>query len=238
MLQAALNGPFTKADHPALPVSLVELGEDAVACVEAGAETFHVHPRDDEGKESLEAAVVDRVAGTLSDRCGAPVGVTTGAWIEPDVKARIRLVRRWREPASATVNLSEEGAIDIMRTLLEAGIGVEAGVWTPADARRLVESGLGAHVLRVCVEPVDLPARGAVEYADQIHALLDAGGVTPSRLQHGDGESTWVLLTDAVSRGIDTRIGLEDTLQEADGETTSGNSALVRSAVRLGAGHR
>lgn len=238
MLQAALNGPFTRADHPALPVSPAELAEDAVACVAAGAQTFHLHPRDDEGRESLRAAVVDRVAGTVAERCGAPVGVTTGAWIEPDVGERIRLVRRWREAAFATVNLSEDGAVEVMRALLEAGIGVEAGVWTPADARRLLDSGLAAHVLRVCVEPVELAARDAVAYVDEIHALLDAGGVTRPRLQHGDGESTWVLLGDAVHRGVDTRVGLEDTLREPAGEMTSGNPALVRSAVGLGAGRR
>ena len=44
-----------------------------------------------------------------------------------------------------------------------------------------------------------------------------------------------MLLTDAVRRGIDTRIGLEDTIYEPNGELTTRNAALVRAANRLGA---
>jgi uncharacterized protein (DUF849 family) len=39
-----------------------------------------------------------------------------------------------------------------------------------------------------------------------------------------------------VRRGLDTRIGLEDTLSEPNGERTAGNEALVRAARELGAG--
>ena len=35
LLQAALNGPFGKDDHPAMPVSARELARDAAACVAA-----------------------------------------------------------------------------------------------------------------------------------------------------------------------------------------------------------
>jgi len=45
-----------------------------------------------------------------------------------------------------------------------------------------------------------------------------------------------VLLTDAIRRGLDTRIGLEDTLYEPNGTRTTGNEALVRAARTLGAG--
>jgi uncharacterized protein (DUF849 family) len=54
------------------------------------------------------------------------------------------------------------------------------------------------------------------------------------RLQYGDGEATWVLLADAVRRGISTRIGLEDTLYEPNRKRTAGNEALVRAARELG----
>ena len=57
-----------------------------------------------------------------------------------------------------------------------------------------------------------------------------------ARLQHGDGVATWVLLTDAIHRGLDTRIGVEDTLYGPNGDHTAGNVALVRAARELGAG--
>ena len=45
-----------------------------------------------------------------------------------------------------------------------------------------------------------------------------------------------MLLTDAIRRGLDTCIGLEDTFYEPNGKRTSSNEALVRSARELGAG--
>jgi uncharacterized protein (DUF849 family) len=236
MLQAALNGPFTKTEHPALPVSVQELARDAAACVAAGARAIHLHPRDSDGRERLDAEVVDEVVMKVREACGVPVGVTTGAWIEADLGRRFEFVRAWRAPDYASVNLSESGATEIMRTLIQAGIGIEAGVWTVEDVERLAASGLGGKVTRILVEPVEVGAAEAIGLVEEIHRALDRLELAIPRLQHGDGEATWVLLTDAIRRGLDTRIGLEDTFYEPDSERTSSNEALVRSARELGAG--
>jgi uncharacterized protein (DUF849 family) len=236
MLQAALNGPFTQADHPALPVSLAELADDAAECVRAGARSFHVHPRDGDGAERLEASIVDPVVAAVRGTHGCPVGVTTGAWIEPDVERRIHLVSEWKEPDYASVNVSEDGAFDVMRALIEAGTGIEAGVWSVADAEALVNSGLADQTTRVLVEPVDLGRKDAVPTVDAIHRVLDQHDLAVPRLQHGDGEATWILVGDAAARGIDTRIGFEDTLLLPDGTRAPSNAALVRAARSLGAG--
>jgi len=233
LLQAALNGPLTKADHHAVPESIAELTGDAVACVAAGARAIHLHPRDRDGRERLDAAVVDEVVVKVRDACGVPVGVTTGAWIEPDLDRRLELVRAWRAPDYTSVNLSEPGSTEIMQVLIQTGIGIEAGVSTVEDAERLATSGLGGQVTRILIEPVDVSAAAAVRLVDDIHETLDRFGLTAPRLQHGDGEATWILLTDAIHRGIDTRIGLEDTLHDPNGERTAGNEALVRAAWQL-----
>jgi uncharacterized protein (DUF849 family) len=74
LLQATLNGALSKSDHPAVPVTIEELAEDAVSCVAAGARSFHLHPRDEAGKEGLDAATVDRVVAAVRGRHGQPVG--------------------------------------------------------------------------------------------------------------------------------------------------------------------
>jgi uncharacterized protein (DUF849 family) len=237
LLQAALNGDLTKDDHPALPISVEELVNDAMACVRAGARAFHIHPRDRDGLERLDADVVDRVVVSVREATRVPVGVSTGAWIEPDVERRVALVSLWQAPDYATVNLSEEGAADVMRALIGAGVGIEAGIWTVNDADRLAATGMGDEVLRICVEPVDLEASRAATFVEDIHRALDRLGLAKPRLQHGDGAATWVLLTDAIRRGIDTRIGLEDTQFGPGGQRMTGNEALVQTAHALGAGN-
>jgi uncharacterized protein (DUF849 family) len=236
LLQATLNGPLNKSDHPAVPVSLAELTEDAAACVAAGARAFHVHPRDGEGIERLDAAVVDSVVAAVRGGHGYPVGVTTGAWIEPDVARRVRLVGEWTEPDYTSVNLSEDGALEVMQALLHAGVGIEAGLWTVADAELLVRSGLADQMTRVMIEPVDVSREEAVPLVSAIHDVLDRAAVRAPRLQHGDGGATWILLQDSVARGIDTRIGFEDTFLLPDGSRAASNADLVRAARELGAG--
>jgi uncharacterized protein (DUF849 family) len=236
LLQATLNGPFTKSDHAAIPTTLPELVADAVRCASAGARAFHVHARDDDQREQLTADVVNGTAAAIRRAVSLPVGVTTGAWIEPDLERRLAAIRAWTDPDYATVNLSEDGAEAVIAALIQAGIAVEAGVWTTSDVERLAGSGLAPHVLRVCIEPVELKAEEALEFVQDIHQALDKHGIAAPRLQHGDGEATWILLQDAVRREIATRIGLEDTFQLPDGSTASGNAALVMAAAKLGAG--
>lgn len=233
LLQAALNGKLGRDDHPALPISADDLARDALACAAAGAGAVHVHPRDQRGRERLDARVVNDVVRRVRHTAGIRVGVSTGAWIEPDAERRVELVAEWRMPDFASVNLSEEGAAEVMAALLQRGIGVEAGVWSVEDAERLAATGLGGRVTRILVEPGDLPVPAALEAAGRIHEALDGLGLTAPRLQHGDGEAAWALVADAVARGIDTRIGLEDTRHGPDGERTEGNAALVRSAAEL-----
>jgi uncharacterized protein (DUF849 family) len=236
LLQATLNGDLSAVAHPAVPVTAQQLADDAVACVAAGARAIHLHPRDADGRERLDVAIVDAVVTAVRDACGVSVGVSTGAWIEPDVDRRIALVSAWSAPDYASVNVCEPGSARIMEALLAAGIGIEAGVWTVEDADRLADTGLAQEITRVLVEPIEVPTGEAIALVDAIHEALDDHAITVPRLQHGDGEATWMLVADAVRRGIDTRIGLEDTLHEPDGTRTSGNAALVRAARAMGAG--
>lgn len=238
-LQATLNGNLTKAAHVAVPLSVEELARDAAACVAAGARAIHLHPRDAAGRERLDAEVIDKVVVQVRHACGVPVGVSTGAWIEPDLARCLALVRAWRTPDYASVNMSEPGSTEVMQALIQAGIGIEAGVSTVEEVERLAAAGVagvGGQVTRILVEPVDVSAADAVGVVDNIHRALDRLGLTTPRLQHGDGEATWVLLSDAIRRGLDTRIGLEDTLYEPNGARTAGNAALVHAARALDAG--
>ena len=230
LLQACLNGNRSRDEHPAVPIDAVELAADARACVAAGAGSIHVHPRDEHGRESLAAEVVDLVTVVVSATCGEPVGVATGAWVEPDAERRAALVAGWRKPDFASVNLSEEGAAEVMRALDRAGIGIEAGVWSVEDAERLAAIRPRPPLTRVLVEVME----GGVAEAIAIEAALDGLGIDAPRLIHGEGEACWPVIAHARRAGRDTRIGLEDTLLLPDGRPAPGNAALVGVVRALG----
>lgn len=236
LLQAALNGSRNRDEHEAVPLTPAELQADAIACGAAGAHAFHLHPRDEAGLERLDPEWVDAAANAVHDVSRWPVSVTTGAWIETEQRRRVALLSRWTGPDSASVNLSEEGAVDTVRALLGVGIRVEAGIWTVEDAELLARSGVAYRIERVLVELLDVPPADVAAAAAEIHAVLDRAGVIAPRLQHGEEENTWAVLEDAVRRGLDTRIGLEDVLVLPDGSRAPDNAALVAAARALGAG--
>ena len=233
MLKACLNGPRDPAVHSAIPVRPEQLAADAAACAAAGAEAIHLHPRGTDGRETLDPAVVDAVAEQVAAACGLPVGVSTGAWIEPDPDRRAALVRAWTAPAFASVNLHEHGAAVVMRALVDARIGVEAGVWTVEDADTLAATGLADRLLRVLVEPMDGDGHAAARRARAIDERLDAHGIAAPRVHHGEGPATWTVLEQAVGLGHGIRIGLEDTLVLPDGTRASGNADLVAAAAGI-----
>jgi len=91
VIQACLNGARRKGEHPALPLSAADLARDAAACVAAGARSLHVHPRDGDGAESLEPAVIEEaVAAIRSAARGTELTLSTGLWMtggDPDARA-------------------------------------------------------------------------------------------------------------------------------------------------------
>jgi uncharacterized protein (DUF849 family) len=62
--------------------------------------------------------------------------------------------------------------------------------------------------------------------------VLAAGSPAPVLL-HGMDESCWPLLEHAGVRGVQTRVGLEDSLRLPDGSTAPDNASLVSAAVEL-----
>jgi uncharacterized protein (DUF849 family) len=237
LIQVASNGDRARSEHPMVPVSVNDLLRDAVACVVAGARALHVHPRDGDGRETMDAGTVNRLAREMRAACGCPVGVTTQEVIEPDVDRRLAHIRQWRTPDYASVNMCEEGALEVMQTLLDRGIGVEAGIWSVADADALAASGFANRITRVLVEPnewqvgSDTPA--TLELIDRIHQTLDGHGIIVPRLQHSDGVMTWPVLKDALKRKLQTRIGFEDTLVDPDGKRVNSNAELIHAAIHL-----
>jgi uncharacterized protein (DUF849 family) len=235
LVQACLNGTRPAGVHPALPLTAAELAADAAASAAAGAGAFHVHPRDADGAESLDPPVVDAAVAAIRAACpGLPVGVSTAAWIAPDIEARVAAIRGWRSgPDFASVNLSEDGHHDVMAALREGGIGIEAGVWSVEDVAALAESGFASRLVRVLVEAeVEDPA-AAVALAVAVDRALDRAGIDAPRLHHGAERATWAVLRRAVAAGHDVRVGLEDTLLLEDGTPAAGNAELVAAAVAL-----
>jgi uncharacterized protein (DUF849 family) len=241
LIQACLNGSTSRDEHPAVPLTPAELAAQARAAQLAGARALHLHPRDRAGEQTLDAADVLAAVAAVRAATGLPVGVTTGIWtVDGDAARRLSLVADWTgpdRPDYASINVNEPGTGPLADLLTGLGIEIEAGVWTPEDARLLAASGFGHRVLRVLIEVEDRTPADAVATAAACAAELARGGITARQLHHGYELATYDVIRAAPAMGADVRIGLEDTTVLPDGTVAAGNGELVAAAVRLvGAG--
>jgi uncharacterized protein (DUF849 family) len=198
--------------------------------------------RDRSGAETLDPSAENDACVRVraaADEMGVPVeiGLTTGAWIVPDLSARIARIREWEGVDCATVNLSEDGFEHVMSAMLDVGIGIDVGLWAPIEMDRLVRCGFLPRAQRVSIEldpgePYFLQGDPLV-LAQQVNDLLDDAGSACPRLTHGMNDWTWMLVEDAFRRGHDTRVGFEDSVLLPDGATAADNAQLVEAAVAL-----
>ncbi|MER6026702.1 3-keto-5-aminohexanoate cleavage protein [Streptomyces sp. NPDC001851] len=253
MVQVCLNGSRSAADGVRVPMSPQDLARSAAEAVAAGATSVHVHPKTPCGHDSLSPRVLAPALEAIRARVSVPVGVTTGAWAEPDPTARLARVRSWSVlPDFASVNWHEPGAEAVAEHLLGRGVGVEAGVWSGTDgAARFAASPFGPRVLRVLAEVTDPDPATAEASARALLAELmprqvtsEAAGESAGRrdganvgchgrpvLLHGEEGGTWPVLRLAGRLGLATRIGLEDTLFLPDGRRAAGNAQLVAAGL-------
>jgi uncharacterized protein (DUF849 family) len=231
-VKACINGARTPDQHPNLPVTAEQIAAEALAAHQAGAKAVHLHPKTDDGTDSLAPDVVAAAVSAARHAApGLPLGVTTGYWALPDPQERLRAVEGWTAlPDFASVNWHEPGSPELARLLLSRGIGVEAGLFHAEAAAAWAASDLAEHCMRVMVE---LPADGDTAIADDLLGLVFTAASAAPVLLHGVDESCWPLLEHAGRRGVQARIGLEDTLSMPDGTPAPGNAALVVAALQL-----
>jgi uncharacterized protein (DUF849 family) len=229
-VKACINGVRTPDQHPGLPVTPEQLAAAALAAHRAGAKAVHLHPKTQYGVDSLEPDIVAAAVSAVRHGVpGLPLGVTTGFWALPDAHARLETVKSWEVlPDFASVNWHEAGSEELAEFLLGRGVGVEVGIWNAESAAAWAASDLAPHCMRVMVE---LGPDGDGAAADTLLDQVKAAGSPAPVLLHGLDDSCWPLLEHAGRRGLQTRIGLEDTLVLPDGSAAPDNGALVTAAL-------
>ena len=232
IIQACINGARSPDFHPALPLNADAMAQDSAECIAVGAAELHVHPRGEDGRESLSAAAMDKTVLAIRKACpGTFISVSTGAWIEKSAPRTLQSIGSWNElPDYASVNLSEIAAPDVMELLQKRGIGIEAGLASTADATRFVKFDIGRRALRVLIEIEEQDIGEAQAVVGGIVAILDRAEIRRPILLHGFDATIWHFVEVAAGRRWSTRIGLEDGRTLPDGKLTANNAAMIAAA--------
>jgi uncharacterized protein (DUF849 family) len=231
-LQAALNGDRV---HPAAPRSPAAIAHAARASIDAGAQSVHVHPFDDAGRQTLNGQACAKVLEAIRALCpGIPISITTSAAIVADPRERLRIVEAWQDlPELVTANQGEPGIVELCEHLLSRGVDIEAGLLSVDDARAFVLSGLADKCRRVLIEPLDIDSATAVRHAAGMEDVLTAAGISLEQVHHGYGAACWAVNLRAIDRGHGVRTGLEDVTLLPDGKPARDNADLVAAAAHL-----
>lgn len=249
-IMVAPNGARrTKADHPALPVTIAEIVSDAVACHRAGAEGLHAHVRDDDGRHVLDAGLYRELIAEMDRACPRMlVQITTeavGRYRPEEQRAVVREVR----PPAVSVALVEmmtdpgdrEGG-QFYHWAAGEEIALQHILYTPQEVDRLaacIDAGAipknDMQLLFVLGRYAD-GHRGRPEMLDRFLDRMQGSGIAADWAACAFGGGELACMGHALERGGKVRVGFENNLYRADGSPASANAEQIAEISRLAAG--
>jgi uncharacterized protein (DUF849 family) len=243
---APTGAESTKSDVPALPVTLAELVETAVACEAAGAGLVHVHIRDDDAAPTLDLGRLRDTVSALREQTTLVVQLSTGGAVTDPLDDRLRVLDAEPDSCSltcGTVNFGSDVFLNPWPFMVELYQRTQAMEIVPefelfdlghVTALHRLLDGYGApyggkiHADLVMGVPGGMPGTAAALVAAV--AALPAGA---SWSATGIGRTTLPVALAAVAAGGHLRVGMEDTTTYAKGQPVEDNAQLVRRAAEL-----
>ncbi len=243
---APTGAESSKADVPALPVTLDELVSTARDAEAIGAAVIHVHIRDDETRPTLDLARLTETVAALRESTSLIVQLSTGGAVSDPEENRLRVLEAGPDAASCsmgTVNFGRDVflnrwdfIVELHNRMRDAEVVPEYEIFDLGQLttlQRLLDKhgppyGEHVHVDLVMGVPGGMPGTA--------HALVAALGLMPEGATFaatGVGRTSLPVMLAALSAGGHLRVGMEDTLSYAPGEPVRDNTQLVARAVGL-----
>lgn len=252
-LMVAPNGARRKkADHPAIPVTIAEIVDEAAACYAAGADGLHAHVRDENQDHVLDAGLYRELLSELKRRTPQiQVQITTeavGQYSPAQQRALVNDVR----PQAVSVSLVEmtselDSELSAVRSFyheqLQAGVAVQHILYAPkeiAALRAYMDEGVIPAARPQLLFVLGRYAKNQESSAAELHPFLEV--LAAQNLDadwavcaFGEGETECLLA--AHEAGGKMRVGFENSLWNADGSIARNNAERVleiRAGVRGG----
>ncbi|CUH76298.1 3-keto-5-aminohexanoate cleavage enzyme [Tritonibacter multivorans] len=230
----------TKADHPALPMTLSEIVETARSCHAAGAQALHLHVRNDDGSHSLDAGRYREALAELAEAVPQmKVQITTEAAGIFDVSAQVQCLTevapRWASVSVREVARDVELAPSLYAACAEMACEVQHILYDVDDIK-LLQQWQQRGIVRPGQDSV-LFVLGRYS-AGQVSSPAD---LRPFRASL-PGVANWMVcafgpdehacLAAAAQEGGALRVGFENSLTAEDGNPHADNAASVAALLK------
>jgi 3-keto-5-aminohexanoate cleavage enzyme len=258
-IEAALNGPWSRARQPGIPDDVGAIVAEGVACALAGAGIIHAHAYDGGGPQTFDWRTYARIIEGIRAKVDVPVYPSIPMGEGLDAQARFAHIEALAERGLLEFAVVDPGSVNF--TLLAAKAD-EQPAPTYLNPEAHIRHGLelakrfGFHPAYAIYEPGFTRAGAALAqsigvktpiyrlmfsetfafgfpprpWALAAHcALIDEAAPGAPWMMAGLGVDVRPLIGEAVARGGHVRVGLED----APFGCPSTNVALVEEAVRL-----
>jgi len=241
----APNGArLTKADHPALPVTIEETVACALACHAAGADGLHAHVRDTEQRHVLDLGLYAELLSELGQRAPDLYVQITSEAAGRFTPAEQRHLVETLKPRAVSVALREitadqENAVTrrFFAMCAEAKIDVQHILYDAADI---------AHLARLVAQG-DVPCDGLKtlivlgRYTNGQTSTPTEVAALAQRLKSALPDADWAAcafgpqetacLIETMRHGGKTRIGFENNRLNTDGQVAANNAERVTELV-------
>ncbi|MCV3242447.1 3-keto-5-aminohexanoate cleavage protein [Mesorhizobium sp. ZC-5] len=237
------GGRRTKSDHPALPMTVVELAATASGCAEAGASMIHLHVRDKEGRHLLDADAYRQALASVRTAVGdrMVIQITSEALGIYEPEEQMRVVRDVR-PEAVSLALRELAPDEahepsfgtFLDWLRKEGVTPQIILYSPEEVLRLAA----------------LQKRGLIPF-ENLPVLYVLGRYTATQTSRPDdllpflganmpvfghwmtcafGRHETACVAAGALLGGHARVGFENNLFLPNGEQASANEDLVAAA--------
>ncbi|MEI2386010.1 3-keto-5-aminohexanoate cleavage protein [Breoghania sp. JC706] len=252
-IMVAPNGARrTKADHPAIPVTISQTSKVVAACAEAGASAAHVHVRNSEGQHLLDADAYSTLIGAIAREAPADFvcQITTeavGRYMPDEQMAVVRAVRPRAVSIAVKELVPDEGAVPRAASFYEwcmrESIGVQHIVYDAGELERMISLARRGVIPGDRLSVLFVLGRYSADQQSDAHMLrpylqvLDGAKGAPDMTwmlcAFGAGETACAAA--AMALGGHVRVGFENSLWRPDGTVAADNIETVARARRLAA---
>jgi uncharacterized protein (DUF849 family) len=241
-LMVAPNGARkTKADHPALPMTVDEVVTTAIECHAAGADGLHLHLRDENGGHILDAGKYREALGELRQAVPDMVLQITSEAVGIYGPAEQRRVVEQAQPEAASISVAEmlaqgdrREAVAFYDRCAQVGIAVQHILYGTQDLAMMAELLEDGSISHEGLQLIFVLGRYAQDQQstpadlDPFVAWLRLTCPSSQWAACAFGKQETACLSAALAQGGHVRVGFENSFWNADGTIAASNAERVR----------